>query len=136
MTSEKQKIAAKKNIKKAQAKWKSMTKSEHAAAQPEGRARKRPGEVGEGDFYRIEVRPKELFVMYRNQDVGDKGHLERVAGQRKNGHWATQCWLVEKKDAKVVGDKIVGKTKEIKEFLSKLGSEPVLVKGDIFKAKE
>lgn len=135
MVSEKQRAAAKKNIKKAQAKWKSMTHREHALAQPEGRARKRPGEPGEGKFYRVEVRPKSLFVKYRNQDVGEKGHLERIAGQRKNGSWATQCWLIEKKDAEIVDKKIIGKTKVVKDFLKKLGSEPVWIKGDIFKAK-
>lgn len=135
MSSEKQRAAAKKNIKKAQDKWKSMSKKEHARAQPEGKERKRPGETGEGKFYRVEVRPKSLFVKYRNQDVGEKGHLERIAGQRKNGNWATQCWLIEKKDTRVVNKKIIGKTKVVKDFLKKLGSEPVWIKGDIFKAK-
>jgi hypothetical protein len=135
MSSRKQKIAAKKNIKKAQAKWKSMSEAEHAVAQPEGRARKRPGETGEGRFYRIEVRSKSLFTKFRNQDVGSPGHIERVAGERKNGKWATQCWLIEKTDAKVKDEKLIPKTKDVKEFLKTLGSEPKWVKGDIFKAK-
>ena len=43
MTTSKQKIAAKKNVKKAQEKWKSMTHRQHALAQPQGRDRKKPG---------------------------------------------------------------------------------------------
>jgi hypothetical protein len=40
MVTRKQTQAAKRNIKKAQARWKSMSQREHAAAQPEGRGRK------------------------------------------------------------------------------------------------
>jgi hypothetical protein len=39
MTSNKQKEAAKENIKKAQQRWEEMTPQEHALAQPEGRKR-------------------------------------------------------------------------------------------------
>ena len=59
MVTEKQKEAAKNNIKKAQAAWKAMSSTEHARSQPEGRARKKPGTTGEGKYYRIVVRSKE-----------------------------------------------------------------------------
>ena len=127
--------AAKKNIKKAQSRWKAMTSRERALAQPEGRARARPGTVGGGDFYRITIRPKSSFVMFRTHDVGKKGHLERIAGKRKNGNWDTQCWLVGKEDAEVKGVYLVGKTKAVKDLLKTLGSKPKLVRGDVFKAR-
>src|SRR5436309_875902 len=101
-----QKSAAKKNIKKAQAKWQSMTHRQHALAQPEGRARKRPG-AGGGKFYRIQVRPKSEFVTFRTQDVGELGHLERLAGKRSSGSWDTQAWLIAKEDAHVHGNTLV-----------------------------
>ena len=47
MATEKQRQAARKNIKKAQATWKDMSAPEHARAQPEGRARKKPGSTGD-----------------------------------------------------------------------------------------
>lgn len=59
MATEKQKEAAKINIKKAQAAWKEMSSTEHARSQPEGRARRKPGTTGEGKYYRIVVRSKE-----------------------------------------------------------------------------
>ena len=120
MVSKKQTSATKKNIKKAQEKWKSMSSSQRALAQPEGRERKRPG-AGGGNFYRINVRSKSQFVDFRTQDVGEKGHLERIAGKRKNGNWATQCWLVSKKDAVVRGGKLFGKTNSVKDLLKTLG---------------
>jgi hypothetical protein len=98
MATKKQIEAAKKNIKKAQAAWKAMTSRQHSLAQPEGRKRAKPGTKGTGDFFRIVVRPKEEFTSFRNQDVGDPGHLQRLAG-RRSGSWATQAWLVSKKDA-------------------------------------
>jgi len=53
MTTDKQKEAAKENIKKAQRRWQEMTPREHALAQPEGRKRAKPGTKGEGDYFRI-----------------------------------------------------------------------------------
>ena len=134
MASIKQKRAAKKNIKKAQKKWKSMSKRQHALAQPQGRARKKPGTGGKGKFYRIVVRPKSEFVTFRNHDVGVKGHIQRLAGKRKSGSWATQAWLIAKSDATILGGTLVGKTRYAKEVISKLRRKPKKIKGDVFEA--
>ena len=136
MASAKQKRAAKRNIKKALKKWKSMTKRQHALAQPQGRARKKPGTGGKGKFYRIVVRPKSEFVSFKNQDVGKKGHVQRLAGRRKSGSWATQAWLIAKTDASVRGGVLVGKTSDAKKVLAKLQTKPRKVKGDVFRARD
>lgn len=131
----KQRAAAKKNIKKAQAKWKGMTRAEHAAAQPEGRARKKPGMGGKGKFYRVVVRDKNDFVLFRNHDVGKRGHVERLAGQRANGRWATVSWLIDKNEAHM-NDRgiLVGNNKDVKDVLAELRRKPKHLKGDIFEA--
>jgi len=134
MVSSKQRVAAKKNIKKAQAKWKSMTSRQRAIAQPQGRARKKPGTTGKGKFYRVVVRPKSEFTSFRNHDVGKKGHVERLAGRRASGSWATQAWLISKKEAKVVNGILVGTSKDVKDVLAKLRRKPKKIKGDIFQA--
>lgn len=135
MATSKQKTAAKKNIKKAQAVWKGMTSREHALAQPEGRLRKKPGSTGKGEFYRIEIRPKSEFTSFRVQDVGKKGGLERVAGRRSSGSWDTAVWLVSKKDAHVTPNKkLVITDLKAKSVLAQISGEIVHVKGDIFKA--
>ncbi len=136
MATLKQKQAAKKNIKKAQSKWKSMSSRQHALAQPEGKGRVKPGAGGEGNFFRIIVRPKEQFVSFRTQDVGIKGHIERLAGRRSSGSWATQAWLISKQDAHIAGDRLVADTLAAKKVIATLGSEPVRIKVDIFKAKD
>lgn len=46
MATAKQRAAAKKNVKKAQSAWREMTPRQRALAQPQGRARKRPGAGG------------------------------------------------------------------------------------------
>ena len=135
MTSIKQKKAAKKNIKKAQKKWKSMSSRQHALAQPQGRARKNPRTGGKGKFYRIVVRPKGEFASFRNHDVGKAGHIQRLAGRRKSGSWATQAWLIAKTDTEVKKEILIGKTKHAKDVISKLRTKPKKVKGDIFEAK-
>ncbi|HTP00266.1 MAG TPA: hypothetical protein VMJ64_02755 [Anaerolineales bacterium] len=135
MATTKQHQAAKKNIKKAQSRRRSMSSRQHSRAQPEGGDRKGPG-AGGGNFYRVEVRPKEEFVTFRTQDVGGKGHIERVAGKRASGSWATAAWLIGKEDAHIAGQKLVADSRDAKELLKKLGSEPVHRSGDRFDAKD
>ena len=136
MVSEKQRAAARENIKKAQAKWQSMTKREHSMAQPEGRKRSKPGATGEGEYFRIVVRPKEQFVSFRNQDVGEPGGLERISGRRSSGSWATQAWLISKQHAHLEGTTLVADSDDAKNLLKTLGSTPLHEKGDIFTAKD
>jgi len=133
MATEKQLSAAKNNIKKAQAAWKGMTRRQHSLAQPQGRARKRPG-AGGGKFYRIQVRPKGEFVTFRTQDVGEPGHLERLAGKRSSGSWDTQAWLVAKEDAHVQGGTLIIDHAGTKTALKQIPGPIVHVKGDLFTA--
>ena len=68
-SSRKQKSAAKSNIIKELRKWMPMFHRQSVLAQPQGRARKKPGTGGKGRFYRIVVRPKSKFSSFRNQDI-------------------------------------------------------------------
>ena len=136
MTTDKQKEAAKENIKKAQQRWQEMTHRERALAQPEGRKRAKPGTKGEGEYFRIVVRSKEEFTTFRYHDVGEKGHIIRLAGKRSSGSWDTQAWLISKDDAHVEGDTLVAVTDDARRLIEVLGSKPKYVKGDVFEAKD
>jgi hypothetical protein len=106
------------------------------AKQKQRRAsRAAPGTGGGGEFYRVTVRPKEEFVTFRTQDTGEPGHIERVAGKRDGGSWDTQAWLISKSDAHVEGGKLIPDTPSAKKTLAQLGSEPVQVEGDVFRAE-
>ena len=96
--------------------------------------RRAPGSGGQGEYYHVEVRPGEDFVTYRTQDVGEPGHVERVAGKRESGSWLTVKWLISKEDAHIEGDTLVGDTSDAKDVLKKLGSNPVHKTGDRFEA--
>lgn len=98
-------------------------------------SRGEPGSRGQGDYYHVEVRPIDRFVTFRTQDVGDPGHVQRVAGKRESGSWSTVKWLIDKHDAHVRGDILVGDTKDAKNVIKQLGSQPIHKKGDIFEAK-
>jgi hypothetical protein len=89
MATEKQRAAARKNVRKAQYAWQSMTPRQHSLAQPEGRARKKPGTGGGGNYFHVAVRPKTEFQTFRTQDVGKPGGIQRVAGKRQSGSWDT-----------------------------------------------
>jgi hypothetical protein len=136
MTTDKQKEAAKENIKKAQQRWQEMTPREHALAQPEGRKRAKPGTKGEGEYFRIVVRSKDEFTTFRYQDVGEKGHILRLAGKRSSGSWDTQVWLISKDDAHIEGDTLVADTDDARRLIEALGSKPKQVKEDVFEAKD
>ena len=74
-------------------------------------------------------------MTFRTQDVGKRGHIQRVAGQRTSGYWSTVKWLIDKDDAHVQGNKLVPDTKAAKDVIAQLGSEPVRMLGDRFKAR-
>jgi len=103
---------------------------------PENRKRAKPGAKGEGDYYRIVLRPAGDFVFFRYHDVGEKGHIQRLAGKRASGSWGTQAWLISKEDAHIEGETLVADSEDARKLIESLGSRPKHVKGDIFKAKE
>jgi hypothetical protein len=135
MATEKQRQAAKKNIKKAQAKRENMSSRQNARSQPEGRGRQKPGSGGQGKYYHVEVREGDDFETFRTQDVGDPGHLQRVSGKRASGSWTTVKWLIGKEDAHVEDGKLVGDTKDAKDLLKRLRTKPVHIRGDRFESK-
>ena len=111
-------------------------KQTNKKAQTKKQTRKAPGSTGRGDYYHVEIRPGEEFITFQTQDVGRHGHIQRVAGRRSSGYWTTVKWLISKEDAHVEGGKLVGDTKDAKDLLKKLGSKPVHLSGDRFKAKD
>jgi hypothetical protein len=131
MPSHKQTEAARRNIKKAQAAWRGMSHRQRALAQPEGRARARPGKRGGGRYYRVEVRPKREFATFRYHDVGRPGHALRLAGRRTSGSWADVAWLISKDDAHVAGGYLVADTAAARGVLAVIGPARH-VEGDIF----
>jgi hypothetical protein len=132
----KHKEAATKNIRKEQRKGQEMTPRQRALAQPEGRKRAKPGTIGEGLYFRIVLRPKEEFTTFRYHDVGEKGHLLRLAGKRTSGSWDTQVWLIGKTDAHLEGGTLVADTEDARKLIESLGSKPKHIKGDVFEAKD
>lgn len=136
MITDKQKEAAKENIKKAQQRWQEMTPRERALAQPEGKKRAKPGTKGEGDYFRIVVRTKDEFATFRYQDVGEKGHILRLAGKRSSGSWDTQAWLISKEDAHIENETIVADTDDARRLIESLGSKTTHIEGDVFEAKD
>lgn len=105
------------------------------ATESKGRARKKPGSGGSGDYYHVEVRERGNLKTFRTQDVGDPGHLQRVAGRRESGSWTTVKWLISKEDAHVENGRLVPDTKDARELIEKLGSQPAHLSGDRFKTK-
>ena len=97
--------------------------------------RAKPGSRSAGRFFHIEVRPARDFARFRIQDVGRRGGVQRLAGQRANGTWDTQKWLIEKTDAHIENGELVPDSAAARKVLVSLSSTPVRVTGDRFKAK-
>jgi hypothetical protein len=102
---------------------------------PAGKPRAKPGTKGGGRFFHIELRPSGQFVGFRVQDVGRPGGVERVAGQRADGSWDTAKWLIEKTHAHLDNGTLVADSLEAEKLLASLGSAPVHIGGDRFRAK-
>jgi hypothetical protein len=101
-----------------------------------GRKRARPGTKGEGDYFRIVLQPKEEFTTFCYHDVGEKGHILRLAGKRSSGSWDTQVWLIGKSDAHIEADTLVADTEDARRLIEALGSKPIHVMGDVFEAHD
>ena len=97
--------------------------------------RAKPGSRSTGRYFHIAVRPAREFVRFRIQDIGRRGGVQRLAGQRGNGTWDTQKWLIEKTDAHIENDQLVPDSAGARKVLANLGSTLVHVAGDRFKAK-
>ncbi len=97
--------------------------------------RAKPGARGTGGFFHIQVRPRTQFVSFRNQDVGSRGGIERIAGRRANGSWDTQKWLIGKAQAHLDGKTLVADSVAAEKVLAQLGSAPRHLGGDRFIAK-
>ena len=106
-----------------------------ARAQPAGRGRAKPGARSGDRFYRIEVAPARRFIAFRYHDVGKKGGVERIAGQRPDGTWGTAGWLISKDMAHVERRRLVPDTVDARKVLSALGASLRRVRGDRFQAK-
>ena len=111
------------------------SKSKNKKIPSRASTRKKPGSTGRGEYYHIEVLPTGDFVTFQTQDVGKPGHIQRVAGRRATGYWATVKWLIGKEDAHMQDNKLVPDTKDAQEVIEQLGSKPVHLIGDRFKAK-
>jgi hypothetical protein len=110
--------------------------SSRAQAQPTSRGRAKPGARGGGRFFRIEVAPGSRFIAFRYHDVGKKGGVERIAGQRPDRTWGTAGWLISKDMAHVERGRLVPDTVHARKVLSALGTTPRHVGGDRFQAKD
>ena len=96
------------------------------------RTRARPGTGGGGRYYRVQVRPKGGFEIFRYHDVGRPGHVKRLAGKRPTGTWADAAWLISKTDAHVTNGVLVADTPGARKVLKDIGPA-TLVSGSLFR---
>jgi hypothetical protein len=136
MATARQKLAARQSIGKARRTWQAMSSRARTRAQPQGRARTKPGARAGGEFFHIEVRPRREFKTFRTHDVGKRGGIERVAGKRASGSWSTQKWLISKEDAHRERTRLVADSADARKILRLLGSAPRHIGGDRFKAAD
>jgi len=132
VSSTKQRAAAPKNLRKAEAGWRARSRRNHSRG-PE-RSRAKSGPTGTGGYYHVEVRPETQFATFRTQDVGERGGIERVAGRRAGGAWDTLKWLIGKAHAHVERGRLVPDSPDARKVLDPLGSSPRQIGGDRFEA--
>lgn len=88
-----------------------------------------------GEYYRIILRPREMFVSFQIHEPDQPNMLLRLSGKRKDGSWSTQAWLINKSGAHVEGDRLVADAEEVKKLLKGLGTNVIQIDEDIFKTE-
>ncbi len=106
------------------------TVKQKATARPAGR-KKEMSEEGGGDYYLLEVRPRPQYECFRFYDVGEPGHIQRLAGRLSNGEWEDQAWIISKKDAHMEDHFLKADSKRAREVLEIYGPAHQ-VEGDVF----
>ena len=76
------------------------------------------GNHDEGEFYHIRLKNPDAL---RNMKTTNFGHLKKVRGINKQGEWVDQNIMVNKRNAKPSGSKLIIKTKKLKERLKEEG---------------
>lgn len=95
--------------------------------------RKKPGSTGEGDYFHIELVPSKEFVLFKTRDVGRKGHSQMVVGQKEDGSWATQKWLISKEDAFISDHgNLMSEDPKVSKILNSFKGQICHTEGDIF----
>lgn len=90
---------------------------------------------GTGGFYHIEIKSLAEFKRFRAQDVGKKGGIERVGGQRSDGTWETVKWLVGKEMAHIEDGRLIADHNDAQELFDRLETVPRHIELDRFNAK-
>jgi hypothetical protein len=101
------------------------------------KTRAQPGTKGGGSYFRIVLRPKSDFELFRYHDVGeDGGDLQRLAGRKRSGTWDTLAWLVSKDSAHIEGQELIPDTRDARNLIRTFAAKPRRIKGDVFAAKD
>ncbi len=108
-------------------------KKSHVKKKSSTHHRKKPWTTGKGKFYRIELHPGTEYKTYRNQDVGKKWGLERLAGKKKTGERETASWLISKDHAHVANGRLVIDAGKDKGIMKQIKWPLKHVKGDVFR---
>lgn len=114
----------------------SATQKPAAGGQAAPAQRRKPGATGQGEYYHVEVKPRAQYTVFRTQDVGEKGGLQRVSGRKADGTWETQTWLIAKAMAHV--DKtgsLIADHEDASEVFKDLKGQPRRLQGDRFKVR-
>ena len=90
------------------------------------------GSVSE-NRYHIQIRKESAFSKIRLEDLDDRGHVQRIAGQR-GGEWDTIALLIHQEDAHVEQERLVGDSPPARDALSRLGTSAIRTRGNRFVA--
>lgn len=87
------------------------------------------------EYYRVVVQPRENFLIFRTQDVGKHGGIQRVAGLSFQGMWDTQAWLIHKDMAHVENNRLVADHNNTRKLFKSLPTAPTHIEGNLFSAQ-
>ncbi len=104
----------------------------HVSAK-ERRAKNIETRFGQGEYFRIIIRPSSDFIKLRMEASADADVIQQINGKRADGRWNTQSWLIHKSAAHLEADKLVADNQHAKKLLQALDHKMVLIEKDTFK---
>jgi hypothetical protein len=89
--------------------------SVHITAQQHDRARNMSDWAK--DYYRIKVRPKNQFSIFRIEHLSENDSIQ-ITGKLADGSWGTQQWLINKGDVRLENGKLVADDERIQDAIN------------------
>jgi hypothetical protein len=74
----------------------------------------------EDEYYYLTMESDDEFILFKSETIGADNQSHMIKAKEKNGRWKVKEWIINKDDAHMEGNYLVGDDPEVKEILDEL----------------